>query len=134
MGIWLTRLSDDHGVTQLALQKQSVEQLVDQLFLKLLTRKPTVEEQQLYTKHLTAGFESRIQSPAPSNQPITRVREKFVSWSNHLDPEATLVRQEQEAAARRGDPPTEKLNAAWRTRLEDVLWAILNAPEWAFTP
>jgi len=134
MGIWLTRLSDDHGVTQLALQKQSVEQLVDQLFLKLLTRKPTAEEEQLYVKHLSTGFDSRLQNPEPSNQPTTRVREKFVSWSNHLDPEATLVRQEQEAAARHGDPPTEKLDAAWRTRLEDVLWAILNAPEWAFTP
>lgn len=134
MGIWLTRLSDDHGVTQLALQKQSVEQLVDQLFLKLLTRKPTAEEEQLYVKHLSTGFDSRFQTPEPSSQPTTRVREKFVSWSNHLDPEATLVRQEQEAAARRGDPPTAKLDAAWRTRLEDVLWAILNAPEWAFTP
>ena len=100
----------------------------------MLTRKPSAEEKQLYTQHLAAGFDTRIVDQMSSPQPTTRLREKYVSWSNHLDPEATLVRQEQEAAARRGDAPTEKLNAAWRGRLEDVLWAILNAPEWAFTP
>ena len=134
VGVWLTRLSDDHGVTQLALRKQSLDSMIDQLFLKLLTRKPSAEEKQLYTQHLAAGFDTRIVDQVFSPQPTTRLREKYVSWSNHLDPEATLVRQEQEAAARRGDAPTEKLNAAWRGRLEDVLWAILNAPEWAFTP
>lgn len=134
VGVWLTRLSDDHGVTQLALRKQSLDSMIDQLFLKLLTRKPSAEEKQLYTQHLAAGFDTRIVDQMSSPQPTTRLREKYVSWSNHLDPEATLVRQEQEAAARRGDAPTEKLNAAWRGRLEDVLWAILNAPEWAFTP
>jgi hypothetical protein len=40
----------------------------------------------------------------------------------------------QEAAARKGDPATDKLDPNWRQRLEDILWAILNAPEWAFSP
>jgi hypothetical protein len=57
-----------------------------------------------------------------------------VSWSNHLDGEATTVRMAQEAAARKGEPPTAKLNPEWRQRLEDILWAMLNAPEWAFSP
>lgn len=57
-----------------------------------------------------------------------------MSWSNHLDAEATLVRQAQEAAARKGEPPTAKLKPEWRQRLEDILWAMLNAPEWAFSP
>jgi hypothetical protein len=57
-----------------------------------------------------------------------------VSWSNHLDGEATTVRMAQETAARAGDPPTEKLDPAWRSRMEDVLWALLNAPEWEFSP
>jgi hypothetical protein len=62
------------------------------------------------------------------------VPEKYVSWSNHLDAEATIVRQAQEAAARKGEPPSAKLNNDWRQRLEDILWAMLNAPEWAFSP
>ena len=135
VGIWLTRLSDDHGVTMLALKKQSLDQFIDSLFLKLLTRHPSSEERELYTKHLGTGFDTRI-NPASTNRPpaSNRVREKYVSWSNHLDSEATTVRMEQEKAARAGDPPTDRLNADWRQRLEDILWAMLNAPEWAFSP
>ena len=136
LGIWLTRLSNDHGITTLALQSESLDQFIDRLFLKLLTRHPSAEERALYTKHLSTGFDTRIQQRASSNQPpaTTRTREKYVSWSNHLDSEATTVRMAQEAAARAGDPPTEKLDPAWRTRMEDVLWALLNAPEWEFSP
>lgn len=135
VGVWLTRLSDDHGITQLALSENKVDQLVEKLFLKLLTRLPTDQERELYTKHLSADFADRVKNPGPAkNLPTTRTREKYVSWSNHLDGEATIVRQQQEAAARAGDPPTEKLDAEWRQRLEDILWAMLNAPEWAFSP
>ena len=136
LGIWLTRLSNDHGITALALKNESLDQFIDQLFLKLLTRHPTAEERALYTKHLSAGFDTRIQQQASSIQPpaTTRTREKYVSWSNHLDGEATTVRMAQEAAARAGDPPTEMLAPTWRTRMEDVLWALLNAPEWEFSP
>jgi hypothetical protein len=134
LGVWLTRMSDDHGVTDLALKANSVDELIDTLFLKLLTRKPSAQERELYTQHLSAGFDTRHFKPqAPSSKP-TRTREKYVSWSNHLDGEATTVRMAQEAAARQGEPPTEKLDAQWRTRMEDVLWAMLNAPEWAFSP
>jgi hypothetical protein len=134
VGIWLTRLSDDHGVTQLALRKQSVDQLVDNLYLKLLTRLPTKDEKDLYVKHLTPGYESRVQTFKMKREVSSRTREKYVSWSNHLDAEATLVRQAQENAARQGDPSTGKLDDNWRMRLEDILWAMLNAPEWAFSP
>jgi len=136
VGVWLTRLSDDHGITQLALKKQSVAQLVENLFLQLLTRLPTKGEKELYIKHLTPGYEARIQNQKSEvrNLQSTRVPEKYVSWSNHLDAEATTVRLEQEKSARAGDPPTQRLDKEWRQRLEDILWAMLNAPEWAFSP
>ena len=136
LGVWLTRLSDDHGITALALQEQPLDQFIDQLFLKLLTRHPTAEERELYTQHLSPDYDTRVMKHETSNlkPQSTRVREKYVSWSNHVNDEANLVRMEQEKAARAGDPPTERLDAAWRTRLEDILWAILNAPEWAFSP
>ena len=58
----------------------------------------------------------------------------YVSWSNHLDEEATLLRQQEEAAARRGPAPTQRLDADWRQRMEDALWALLNSPELAYIP
>lgn len=134
VGIWLTRLSDDHGVAQLALRDQPIDPFLDQLFLKLLTRHPSQAEREQYRAYLAPGFENRLRSPGASPAPAPRVREKFVSWSNHLDPEATLLRQAQEQAARRGDAISERLDAGWRDRLEDVLWAVLNSPEWVFSP
>lgn len=136
LGIWLTRLSDDHGVTALALENETLDHFIDRLFLKLLTRKPSAEERKSYTEYLTDGFENRTAKREDSNSEskITRTRTPYVSWSNHLDGEATNVRMEQEKAARRGDPPSNKLDAKWRSRMEDVLWALMNAPEWAYSP
>ena len=57
-----------------------------------------------------------------------------VSWSNHLNPEATRIKQEAERAARAGDPPTDRLRAAWRERMEDAVWALVNSPEFVFMP
>ena len=37
-------------------------------------------------------------------------------------------------ASGRGDPPTQKLSQNWRQHLEDVLWALINAPEWVYAP
>jgi len=135
MSGWLTRLSDDHGVTRLALENQPVESLVDRLFLRMLTRNPSPEERARYVSVLAKGYENRIiDTPATLEAPSgTRVREHYVSWSNHLDAEATIVRHQQEIDARRGDLPTTRLDADWRERLEDVLWALLNSPDWAFT-
>lgn len=136
MGIWLTRLNDEHGVTAMALESQPLETLLDQLYLRLLTRYPSADERARFVAYLAPGYEARVVDPPPA-QPASkapRQPEKFVSWSNHLDPEATLVRHEQELAARRGDPPTLRLAADWRGRMEDVLWAMLNAPEWVFSP
>jgi hypothetical protein len=133
VGTWLTRLSDDHGVTALSLEARTPDELLDALFLKVLTRKPTDEERRAYADYLRDGFESRVRPTSP-RKTVSREPEPYVTWTNHLDPKATLVRQAQEAAARRGDPPTERLDPNWRSRLEDVLWVLVNSSEFVFAP
>jgi len=134
MGAWLTRLSDDHGVTQLSLADQPLEKLVDGLFMQVLTRQPTKEEKSALLAHLSVGYSGRILEPLPAKKQEKRPLPKYVSWSNHLTPEANEVKVLLEAQARRGAPPTCRLDATWRQRMEDALWALLNSPEFVFRP
>jgi hypothetical protein len=136
MGSWLTRLSDRHGITRLVLRDQPLERLIDRLFLRLLTRLPAAEEKRRYTEALSPGYETRVipDSKRVKSKPIKRERVRYVSWSNHVDGPANALALEKEIEARRGDPPTNALNDDWRLRMEDVLWAILNAPEMIYTP
>lgn len=136
MSLWLTRLSDRHGITHLAMENQTVEQLVDRLFLRLLTREPTMAERDRYVEFLSEGYDSRIipESERVIPTPAKREPERYVSWSNHVNGPANALAQEKELAARRGDPATNALTDEWRLRMEDALWAILNAPEWIYSP
>ena len=131
MMTWLTRLSDDHGLTTLALEHQPLERLVDRLFLRMFTRHPSAAERKIYVATLQPGYESRLVASAVIEPPpASAPHRKFVAWSNHMKSEANTLRLEEQAAARRGDPATARLEADWRRRFENVIWALLNAPEW----
>lgn len=132
MGMWLTTLTDDHAATAMALDESSVSRLVERLYLRYLARKPTPAESSRVGALLSPGFAARKTSGG-MNATAPRLPEPYVSWSNHLDPEATVVRQTQEARARAGDPPTRRLDPEWRMRLENVVWALSNSPEFAHT-
>ena len=132
MGTWLTGLSEDHGTTRLCLEAKSPEALVEALFLRILTRRPTAKELQLYTERLRPDFENRLAHSTVARPAGPRRPAYYVSWSNHLDKDATLVRQQQAEAARRGDPATTRLQPAWRQRAEDALWALVNSPEFLY--
>lgn len=129
MMTWLTRLSEDHGLTALALEDQPLETFVDRLFLRLFTRPPSAKERAEHIAALREGYDSR-RTFAKISPPASVPRRKYVSWSNHNIPEANSLRLEEDAEAKQGDAPTARLTPEWRSRFEDVLWAMLNAPEW----
>ena len=63
----------------------------------------------------------------------------FEQWNhkwtkNHLNPETTKLKQEQERTTCAGDPPTDRLRADWRERMEDMVWAPVYSPEFVFVP
>ncbi|MES2692112.1 MAG: DUF1553 domain-containing protein, partial [Verrucomicrobiota bacterium] len=132
MMTWLTRLSDDHGLTRFALEDRPLDAFVDQLFLRLFTRHPSAKEKSAYVEALRPGFATRIVKHPPAPPAAPHAYRKFVAWSNHMKSEANSLRLEEEASARRGDAPTARLDAEWRRRFEDVIWALLNAPEWTY--
>ncbi|MCG8602462.1 MAG: DUF1553 domain-containing protein [Verrucomicrobiales bacterium] len=136
VGVWLTRLSDRHGLTALALEKQPVEQLVERMYMKLLTRLPSESEKKKYVDFLSEGYENRIIPPEKRSAPTKEKREprRYVSWSNHLDSDANALAVKYEEEARAGDPPTNALETGWRLRMEDAIWALINSSEWIYTP
>jgi hypothetical protein len=134
-GAWLTRLSDDHGMTALSLQDQPIDVLVDRLFLRIFTRLPGPDERDVIVSYLIPGYEDRVIDPIPGrSRRMERRPPRYVSWSNHLTEEADVIQREREHEARRGDPPTDRLDPDWRRRLEDVIWSMINAPEFLFMP
>ena len=128
------RLSDDHAFTKLAVDLDvTLDQLIDEIYLRLFTRFPQSAERKVVKQVLGKGFKKRLRL----DEPIVRRapnRRGTVSWSNHLEEEATTIKVELEQVVRAGDPPTRRLQADWRERMEDVVWSLLSSPEFRFAP
>jgi hypothetical protein len=130
----VTRLSDDNALTDLTLQDVSLDDLIDRVFLRVLTRLPDEDERRWFTELLAKGYRQRQVVPPGRDEARPRLPRGMVSWSNHLNPRATVIKAELEAAVRNGDPPTRRLDNDWRQRMEDMVWTLVNSPEFLFVP
>jgi hypothetical protein len=134
MTTWLTRLSPDHGMVEVAVSSDSPETLLDTVFLRFLGRMPNLAEKDAFVPFLAAGFDTRV-VPEEDRLPLPWPdKVPAVSWSNHLSPEANSIIIDLEKRARAGAHPTNALQPEWRERMEDVLWALANSPELMFVP
>ncbi len=128
----VTQLSDDSLITELALKDQPLAEFIDSVHRAILTRPATSEERELFRELLADGYDTRRVN-APIVKPLPP-RNTGVTWSNHLKPEASdrklVLAKELEA----GDPPTKRLRQDWRERAEDLLWTLINSPEFVFVP
>lgn len=135
LGRWVTTLSETGGFTALALQPDlPLDGLIDQVFLRLLTRLPSAAERAEFRALLGPGFAGRILPEDRRPPPVKLPPLKYVAWSNHLSAGANSIKIELEKRAREGDPPTTALQADWRERLEDMLWVLANSPEFVHLP
>ncbi len=133
LGTRIVRLSDDSAFTALALGGNALKDLIEETSLRILSRPPTDLESRTFTSLLKPHYDERKVAGAEA---ISNVRksDSRVSWSNHLSAEATLIRMEEERRLRMGDQPTKRLTAEFRERYEDVLWAMVNSPEFVMMP
>ena len=132
LSIQLTRLTDRDSLTECCLDAEAPEALVRRLFQRFLTRQPTPAESELFTALLADGFESRI--PATRVPRETPIREPDVTWANHLSSEANNIRMRQSQRLLQGPEPTGRLLPEYRERVEDVVWALINTPEFQYLP
>lgn len=126
------RLTEDAAATAWSLEELTLEQLIDRVFLAMLARKPSASERKLATEALGSSFASR-KTGKPKPPPVERIR-AHVDWDKHLKGEASLELLAAEKQARAGDPPTVRLTEDFRMALEDVLWSLVNSPEFVLVP
>jgi len=134
MASWIVRASIDSELADLAVRAGSAEELCESLFLRFASRLPTVHERELYAATLADGFETRLLPSEQVVRPEPLPPLEHVSWSNHLRPEANVIKVEMERRAREGDPPDPRLRANWREGYEDVVWTLINSPEFVWVP
>ena len=126
------RLSDDSAFTALCLHDQPLPALIRSVYLRVISRLPTDAETARLVTYLGETYGDRIVPGAPLN--LVRRPVRRVSWSNHLHPRATEIQLQEEKVARAGDPPTYRLRSEFRERMEDVVWALINSPEFVILP
>ena len=104
------------------------------MLFRSLSRPPIDAELKSFGDLLRPGYDDRQLKPSGSLAHKSSGPARAVSWANHLNPEATKIKQEMERQSRAGDPPTDRLRADWRERMEDALWTLVNSPEFLFVP
>ena len=133
MGTRIVRLSDSGAFTDLCLQDLGLDKLIEETFLRVLSRPPAPEEARTFRELLRPYYANRKVKNAGLTASAMKTDNR-VSWSNHLSAEATLIRMEEERKLRMGEEPTKRLTPEFRERFEDALWAMVNSPEFVMAP
>jgi hypothetical protein len=128
-----SQMSEDSALVPLALAAETPADFVEAAYLQILSRPPTAEERSLFVELLADGFSQRKTGKPPGRVPGWPDRDG-VSWSNHLQSKSNEIRLERQKQFAKGDPPTTQLSPAWRERAEDLVWTLINSPEFVWIP
>ena len=128
----IIRLSDQSAITELCLQDIDVTTLADRLFMAVLGRPPEKTERESIVAYLCPGFTKRRTGAAAN--PFVPLSTFQPDWRNHLEAEQTRLMLDAQRRVARGERPTERLTGDFRQRVEDVLWALINSPEFVVIP
>ena len=119
----------------MALEDRSLDDLIQETYLRVLSRLPTDSERHLFKDYLQPTYaDRRVEGVEVEEIDLSKKTDTRVSWANHMDAKANLIRMEEERKVRMGDDPTEALQPAFRERYADVVWALVNSPEFKLIP
>jgi hypothetical protein len=129
----IAQLSEDSAFVAMALSAETPADFVDTVFRQTLSRQPTAAERDLFVSLLGDDFSSRKTGAPPGPVPGWPARDG-VSWSNHLSTESNQLRVAAQRQFEKGDAPTTRLKKDWRERAEDMVWTLINSPEYVWIP
>ena len=130
----LTRAAYGSTMSRLALSAKKPEELVDEWYQRILTRKPSPEEKTAFVNALSIGFDERIVEINPAEIPQRPAALPLVTWFNHLRPETTTIQLENEKRVRQGPPVDPRLREDWRQIYEDFVWSLVNHRDFVWMP
>jgi hypothetical protein len=126
------RLTEDSGLLPHCLAAATPEALAERLFLCVLSRPPDAYEQAAVAAVLAPDFGKRLTGQPAAKQTARKAVQ--VDWDRHLQGASTLEHLRAEWSTRQGPPPTVRLSADFRQRAEDVVWTLVNSPEFVLVP
>lgn len=130
----LSRASWRSELADLAVRAQSPESLIEEIFLRFLSRPPRSAERDAFLPALREGFDTRLVPAAEQVMPNPPEPLGQVTWLNHVSPEANSIQIEIEKRVRQGPPPDPRLRGAWREIYEDLVWSLINDREFVWKP
>ncbi len=125
---WKSELAD------LAVEAASPEALLEELFLRFLSRMPLRAERESLLPALQAGFDTRLTPAGQIVEPAPLPPLRLVTWLNHVTSDANTIQQENENRAQRGPSPDPRLRAEWREVYEDIIWSLINDRDFVWVP
>lgn len=130
----LSRASWRSELAELAVAAKSPDALIDEIFLRFLSRKPRAAERDAFLPALRAGFDGRLVPAAEQVTPKEAEPLPLVTWLNHVSPEANSIQIEVEKRVQKGPPADPRLRGAWREIYEDLVWSVINDREFVWIP
>lgn len=128
----IVRLSETSAITELCLEDLPLGRLVDRLFLTVPGRYPDDIERSRLVSFLRPGFDDRrTEKPPRPDEPLTTFQP---DWRKHLQAEQTRLMLAAQERVALGEHPTDRLTTDFRERVEDVMWALINSPEFVVVP
>ena len=124
----LFRLTDKSFYTRLSKKELSLDEFTNLLFLNVFSRQATLKEVAWVREALGNVWQERKVEDYDEAKLAKEATAKSI-----LVPDHNLA-NEVAKELRKGEPLTQSLKAEYAERLEDVLWAMHNSPEFQFVP
>jgi hypothetical protein len=130
----LTRAVYGSELSRIALESTGPEEIVERIFVRFLSRRPSPVEAAPFVAALRDGFERRIRPSGVAEEPAPLPPLPQLTWFNHLHPDSTRVALQIDKRVHEGPPADPRLEPAWRERFEDFVWSVLNTREFVWLP